>query len=452
MAEIAVGWVGIVTNVLASLFIVYSAKNVQRRRSQIQWSARHFDQLDYALKWSLLFVIVERNLQILGGLCGYFEMPFELRWFLNNVFAIGFLAAFILRAWLVHYDYHSGLALTNLVSNSEIDEEQRSIYQWFLDNKRNYGAPKYMTRFAISMTVIINLFMLGWSLISPASFVFGMICIYAVLVVIAVGITTKIRILLNDNFFIAQEILIEFRFFALLWIVGGLLIILGPGMGWNWCGFFLIELSVFTVLAMCFIATNWVMHQSIVAGLEDPNGDALKVSLAAGTPPISLALHDRKATMEFLQHLIREISVENMFFLADVMAYKQSFVSQGKLRSLGEGEWPVNTKLARLLYRRTFTHYAWAISKTYIDGSSSLYVTAISEEVRAKLVVKLEELDPTSEQSLTGTQLVALLQDVQAVFNEAAEEVYGALQKSYARFSHTAQFANITIKRQIPLR
>ncbi len=53
------------------------------------------------------------------------------------------------------------------------------------------------------MVVIINLFMLGWSLISETTFVYGMIFIYAVLIVVSIGITRHIT-LLDDNFFIRR--------------------------------------------------------------------------------------------------------------------------------------------------------------------------------------------------------------------------------------------------------
>ena len=77
------------------------------------------------------------------------------------------------------------------------------MLQWFLDNKRNYGSPRYLTRFTIAMVVIINLFMLGWSLISETTFVYAMIFLYAVLIVVSIGITRHIT-LLDDNFFIRR--------------------------------------------------------------------------------------------------------------------------------------------------------------------------------------------------------------------------------------------------------
>ena len=95
------------------------------------------------------------------------------------------------------------MALANLVSNPNLKDTQREHLQWFLDNKRNYGSPKYLTKFTIAMVVILNLFMLAWSLISETTYIYAMICLYAVLVVIAVGITRHIT-LLDDHFFIRR--------------------------------------------------------------------------------------------------------------------------------------------------------------------------------------------------------------------------------------------------------
>merc|ERR1712173_509021 len=117
-------------------------------------------------------------------------------------------------------------------------------------------------------------------------------------------------------------------------------------------------------------------------------------------PPLSLALANSKATIEFIRFLVNEISVENIFFLSDIMAYK-----------------------------RTFTHYAWAISKTYIDGSSSLFVTAISDDVRDDITQNLERKDPSKEMNADRETHVDMLQELQCVFDEAAREVYDQLKK-----------------------
>eukprot|EP00483_Globobulimina_turgida_P009686 UN09705 len=134
------------------------------------------------------------------------------------------------------------------------------------------------------------------------------------------------------------------------------------------------------------------------------------------------------------------------------MAYKKAFVREKKLKTVGNGfKCQVGSQLARLIYRRTFTHYAWAISKTYIDGSSSLYVTAITDNVRENVTEFLEEQDPLNESQASDDaedqqKLIQLLENLQKVFDECGNEVYRELQKSYDRFAYTAQFARINIQ------
>merc|ERR1712087_984688 len=128
------------------------------------------------------------------------------------------------------------------------------------------------------------------------------------------------------------------------------------------------------------------------------------------------------------------------------MGFKRTFVEKGKLRAIGNGfECSVSTNLARLIYRRTFTHYAWAISKTYIDGSSSLYVTAINDATRDDITDRLEDKDPNNEND--GN--VELYQELQNIFDDPATEVYAELKKSYIRFAYTPQFERIKMNQNV---
>ena len=98
-AERVVGWLGFAFNVIVANLTIHGLWSIssQKRRNLIQWSSRHFDQLFYALMWSILFVLIERNIQLLGGILAYFTMSLQVRWFLNNLFSIGFLSLWLLR-------------------------------------------------------------------------------------------------------------------------------------------------------------------------------------------------------------------------------------------------------------------------------------------------------------------------------------------------------------------
>lgn len=116
---------------------------------------------------------------------------------IKNVFVPHFLSTH--RTWLIHYDYHCGIALYNLVTNNTMSDEIREHMQWFLDNKINYGSPKYLFRFAVAVTIGVNFFLIGWSALSTTTYYYGIVFMYLGFIVISIGITKKLREL-NDDF------------------------------------------------------------------------------------------------------------------------------------------------------------------------------------------------------------------------------------------------------------
>ncbi len=155
--------------------------------------------------------------------------------------------------------------------------------------------------------------------------------------------------------------------------------------------------------------------------------------------------NEKEYEVKLIKHLTREISVESIFFLADIMAYKMSFIRQKKLKVIDGFKCLVPASLSRLIYRRTFTHYAWAITKTHVDGSSSLYVTAIADDIRDDCTEWLEEHDPQREKdgNVSEEERLKLFQRLQKVFDDCGTQVYRELQKSYNRFVYTSQFQQI---------
>ena len=102
-AEQVLGWIGFGINVVLANVVMHGLWTVYSKRNSIEWSTRHFDQLFYALVWSIMFIFIERNLQLLGGILDIFEFTFVTRWLLNNLFGIGFLALFLLRYIYIIY-------------------------------------------------------------------------------------------------------------------------------------------------------------------------------------------------------------------------------------------------------------------------------------------------------------------------------------------------------------
>ncbi|ETO11676.1 hypothetical protein RFI_25700 [Reticulomyxa filosa] len=103
-------------------------------------------------------------------------------------------------------------------------------------------------------------------------------------------------------------------------------------MGWDYCIFFVVEASALSMTAMGSIATWWLLGKSQLFNLpilmerkleklgikEEQKTESCKLILSLRT-----VLNDRTAFNYFLEHLIRELSLENVFFLAD--KYQQYF-------------------------------------------------------------------------------------------------------------------------------
>jgi len=133
------------------------------------------------------------------------------------------------------------------------------------------------------------------------------------------------------------------------------------------------------------------------------------------------------------------------FFLADVMAYKTAFMTHRKVfREIPGFKCKVPLQLARYKYvkERTFVHYAWSLSKIYVDGSSIFYVTAISDETRAAALEILENLSPYIE---TDDEEKVDYEKLCTVFDAACNEIFESLKGSYSRFTKTDDFNNVVI-------
>ncbi|ETO19569.1 hypothetical protein RFI_17662, partial [Reticulomyxa filosa] len=135
--------------------------------------------------------------------------------------------------------------------------------------------------------------------------------------------------------YVAGEMLTEFRIMAGFFMVLGWLIIFGSAMGWEYCAFFVVEASALAMTGMATVATWWMLDKSelfnlplsIEKRLRELGIDDEEFQKAQHAPPLKEVLKDDEAITFFLRHLIRELSLENIFFLADVMHFKASLHS-----------------------------------------------------------------------------------------------------------------------------
>jgi len=227
------------------------------------------------------------------------------------------------------------------------------------------------------------------------------------------------------------------RWHCTFFVAGGL-IIFAPAMGLEWCKFFLVEFSCICVGIMGYFATFYVKYQANKYSLEKPSSQLYDLEMIFGSK-FNCAL--------FLKHLVHEISVENMFFLSDVMAYKKTFMDHRKLfREVPGFTCKIPHGLARCKYvkDRTFVHYTWSISKYYVDGSSIFYVTAISDETREAIMNVVKDLSPNAE---ADDEDKVDYEKLCTIFDTACNEVYEALKGSYSRFTKTSGFQEVVIEK-----
>jgi len=353
-------WVGFVLNLVLAGFLSVGFHRVYKLRNEAQWEARHFAPLSFSVVFSIIFIagnahisfflsfslspsyffylknttntdyivcvnvyiIVERNLQLFGSVSGYFSLGTQARWILNNFFTFGFLAAYGLRAWVIHFDYNIGAAMLIQINSWDVTNPRlREQAEWFLANKTHYGSPKYLFQFLAVMVIILTLGIWGWIIVSFSTFYYGMVVIYAVIMLVIMQITRKVM-RIEDLLFIRCELWLEFRILAGFFVVLGVLIIFGSAMDWDYCMFFIVEASVLAMAGMSSVATWWMLGRSKLINLSALMDKRLKQlgienkedEKVQHAPSLDMVLNDPEALRFFLQYLVRELSLENVFF------------------------------------------------------------------------------------------------------------------------------------------
>jgi hypothetical protein len=416
-------------------------KKIHENRNQIQFSARHFQPMMTAMVLSVLYIGFECNLQLFGSIGGFFDMGITVRWVLKLFFGLSFLSLYALRCWLPHFDYHTGVAMFTRVTNIRLKPEEVEAFEWFIANKAQYGSPKYLDRFLLAMSIAFTIVFLVWTLISPTTFYIGAAVVFIMLGVVAMGVVKKITVL-DDELFIRREMLMHWRIIAFFYVATGFFTMLGPVIGWSMTGWILNELSAVCVTAMGYISTAWLLEKSEIFTLPilmdqiatDRDGKSWTERYCEENrlPTFEQMLGDPVAVATFLKHLVWELSVENLFFLSDVMRFKKTFQTEGKVRDLSGFYYDVPHMLARYGYKPEmgFIPYAWAISKAYVDNLSAFYVTSMDEDVRDAILDYLSTLTAEDERLLEGPQLEKLMN----IFDPAARHVFALVKQAYARF------------------
>jgi len=371
-------------------------------KNEVQWEARHFGPLSFSVFLTIFFVGVERNLQLFGSASDYFELGTQWRWLLNDAFTFSFLSVYALRAWIVHFDYHTGLAmLAQLNDWDNYTLQMRERVEWFILNRTLYGSPRYLTQFFIVIVIVMALGIWGWIVVSPDTYYYGIVAIYAGIMLVIMTVTQKITVI-NDFLFIRHELLLEFRILAAFFVLLGFLIIFGAAMNWHYCIFFVVEASAIAMTGMGTIATWWMLDKSMLFNFPLLKEKRLKLlgkedekeNEGKRVPPLRAVINDEEASVFFFRHLVRELSLENVFFLADIMRYKNSFVQPNVLDSVPGFSIQIRDLAKHSnVSGRTLVQYAWALGQAYVENISASYVTAIHQETRDQILEYLEKME-----------------------------------------------------------
>ncbi|ETO21384.1 hypothetical protein RFI_15820 [Reticulomyxa filosa] len=391
------------------------------------------------------------------------------------------------RAWLVYFYYHNGVASLVQGQNYQVVESKlQEEMEWFILNKKNYGSLAFLTQFLVVIVIVLtlwiwrffhllNVFMIwnrGWIVISPTTFGIGLVIVYACATLTLMTICKKLTAI-DDIFLIGQnaigsnekthvvsfvdlhvgELVLEFRVMAGFSMICGLLLIFRSPMGHDYFAFFLIEVSAVAITTMAWVATWWVLHKFSSNDLSLPKTNATNKlrhanregnenekeesderGLLKSLPSLQTALQDEQTVNFFLRYLARELSLENFFFLADVIHYKNAFVQHLKAFNAVPGFYISIPDLGKYQFvpDRTFVEYAWALSHVYVDTVNAPFVSALTFETREKILDYLVELEPQKETQFDSRQWKELCN----VFDVAATEAWEQLAQSWKRYTH----------------
>ena len=328
--------------------------------------------------------------------------------------------------------------------------------------------------FSLLLAFFLSFFSV-WTLISPATFYIGMAILFILFGLIAMDVVKKITVL-DDELFIRRELLRDWKLIAGFYFVVGFFVMLGPVIGWSMTGWILNEASVGFVFVLGWNSTFWMLERSEVFTVpilmdavslkKSGKSQTQRLCDEHGLPSFEQMMEDPVAVATFLKHLVWELSVENLFFLSDVMRFKRTFVTENMIDTMPGFYYDVPHMLSRFVrdlislflfyavcvfslcrygYRkeRGTIAYAWSISHAYVDNLSAFYITAMDEDERERILEFLTDLKP--DEKLEGKKL----EDLVCIFDTAARHVFALIKQAHGRFVRNAKLNLKSLNRQV---
>jgi len=429
----------LIFNVFFIIFLLLGLREEYNQKNAAYLTARHLNPLKIAIYLSFVYLSLITLLNILGNIWKLFNINLWFYGLINNIIMIPILMLYILRVWVIHYDYRSGIALYSvLIFGDRVNDDEKDEHKWFLKNRNTYGAPNYIYKFVIIISIFLNVFLLFFSILLPDSYDVAVGVIYFVLILIGITITQKIKDI-DDVFFVRSELLIQFRCLSICFMLIGFLLIFRNVFGVSLTNILILIIISVTLFIMGYISTWYVItllsSKGLTEELTEPNNG----------PSLNDVLSIPETLHEFIEYLSSEIMVENLFFIADVMKYKMKFVQESKLQDVFGYKVDVPITLSKLQIEmiNTYTECAWAVSQIYLEGDSSYYVTALSDNIRNDTIKEVKSLKPSLELEM-GDQFDYL--PLQIIFDNTMRHVWKQLNQSYRRFCLTAKFDKVKLQ------
>eukprot|EP01084_Bolivina_argentea_P087681 158353_1 len=355
----------------------------------------------------------------------------------------------LIRLWLLYYDYNYGLQTISIKWKSQITKQQKQLpwtlrYKWM-------GNLKILTIIATSICTILMLLIL-LSTVFFRNYLSFMQLIGALFLIMIIIIGFKIR-KCRDELLIQREFLITGIVLVIFCVVPYVSIgILIPDITSNNRIIPTNLVSAMLSYLPCFISTYWaikqynkqklihMMHRNI------DYDDNKHLSLAK-------ILSNKDGFDLFANHLVKEFSGENLFFIVEVIQLKNDVIAQKLVSDAGI---TISIDLSRINKIRTNEGHidniyelkkrVRYITEQYICSGSE-YCINIASTTKMKILRNSQTLteknNTENDIELTSVNNIELIKEYVTIFDRALEEILSLLKSdSLMRFYRSRAYQN----------
>eukprot|EP01083_Nonionella_stella_P083390 230589_1 len=420
---------------------------------QLFWMRK--DEMLIKKRVPTLVIIIYINAIIL--LCSGFPLTIVLYWhwdwssnmspsflfsldILNDLLVTPFFytaAYFIaLRYWLIYYNIQHLSSSSNLEWKKYITSSMKSLRTelWFIEHMKTIGNPSFMMKrvgvlvaIASCMEIALSLLYSPFNLIHSNIYAFLNLTIFLIPIVFVIVMWSKIP-LMEDNIGLYKE----FKFVAYWWssIVFMYIICIfqiaffGEHIATLFFGYLAVLSAVF---AVPFRSTFWALRQ-----IADTTPSLDMVHSNCDT---KLSLHhilkDHELFHLYMQHLIREFSMECLLAFVEFTQYKVRALEVFKLKDVGHTfciTFPKSVPRSDIVYNDdAFKIKCHKLYLKYIEDTAEFEIN-IGWQDRLKLTQLMGDRDRWMSSNVTQMELFQM-------FDEPMKEMYKLMDYAKIRFA-----------------